>query len=211
MEPDDGNISGEFVSTPRWTGDIERVFAFHTKRAPGIVIAISMVDYARELLGEVKSVLCAVAETEWCLPDAIQVLTGATVGNRYLRIDHELGRYALTLYDRDNGNGIRVFVDISKIDAVETPELYKFFTRTRASETAAGPARQISNAKVVQEFMRVDRKILTAKRVQLRDSGKQPIPPAAVCTGCGESFLKLDAGQTVCSCCRGEAYFDEVG
>ncbi|MFZ2960075.1 MAG: FmdE family protein [Candidatus Ozemobacteraceae bacterium] len=193
---------------PAWTKDIERVYSFHTKRAPGIVVAISMVDYARELLGEVKGALCAVAETEWCLPDAIQVLTGATIGNRYLRVDHELGRYALTLYDRETGRGARVWVDVAKIDADETPELYRFFTRTRSPETASGPARKASNARVVAEFLTADRKILSTKMVHVREVGKQPIPPASVCLGCGESFLVLSPEQTRCSICRGDSYFD---
>jgi len=189
-----------------WQDWVEDIFAFHTKRAPGIPIGACMVDYALELLGSINGTLNAVCETDWCLCDPIQVMTGCTFGNRYLRIEDDLGRYALTLYDRDSGDGIRVFVDVEKIDSQKTPELFKFFHRTRGSEVEnGGPARKASNRKVIEEFMTMKREILTAEPVKVLKTGKDPIPPARICESCGESFLGTI--QTTCKMCRGASYY----
>ena len=41
---------------------VEKVFAFHTKRAPGIAVSVEMVNQAKERLGDVPK-LCAITET----------------------------------------------------------------------------------------------------------------------------------------------------
>jgi formylmethanofuran dehydrogenase subunit E len=85
---------------------VEKVYAFHTRRAPGIPIAIEMVNRAKERLGDVQK-LCAIAETRVCLSDAIQYVAGCTIGNGDLKVLESLGRYAMTLYDRKTGKGVQ--------------------------------------------------------------------------------------------------------
>lgn len=201
------SVKEDNVNNQQWQNEVERIYSFHTKRAPGVPIGACMIDYARELLGPITGTINAVCETGWCLADAIQVMTGCTVGNRYLRIEAHLGRYALTLFDRDTGEGIRVYVDVRKIDANKTPELYKFFHRTRGAEVEqGGTPRQESNARVHSDFAKVHRDILSWERVVVRQKGKQPIPPAAVCPGCGESFLGAPGSR--CDVCTGQTYYD---
>jgi len=48
----------------------------------------------------------AVCETQACLPDTLQMLTPCTIGNGWLKI-FDFGRYALALYDKYAGQGIR--------------------------------------------------------------------------------------------------------
>lgn len=194
------------MDTNNWKSQVEKVFAFHTKRAPGIPIGVCMVDWALELLGGKKETTWAISETEWCLPDAIQVAAGLTVGTRKLKIDGKYGRYALTLYDHQTGEGIRIYVDIRKIDPAKTPELHKFFHRTRGPEIEkAGEARTASNQKVIKEFDSVGRDILAWEKVKVKKTGKDPIPPAFICSNCGESAL--GESKTTCDACDGNSYY----
>ncbi|MBF0503429.1 MAG: formylmethanofuran dehydrogenase subunit E family protein [Candidatus Riflebacteria bacterium] len=187
----------------------ERVFSFHTKRAPGIYIGVAMVDLARDVLGPVKGKLNAIAETQACLSDVIQIMTGCTVGNRYLRVMPALGRYALTLFDREDGRGVRVWADPAKIDAGKTPEMYNFFHRTRDADVEkGGSARELSCIKIIEEFRIVGRSILDSQKVFVINHGKPPMLPAVVCPSCGETYLQRCEMHKQCDFCSGEnVYF----
>lgn len=191
---------------------VENVYAFHTKRAPGIPIAVQMVLIAREKLGKVK--LGAVAETQVCLSDAIQFLTGCTIGNKYLILLHKIGRYALTLYDRQNGRGWRVAVSLDKIDAKKMPETRKFFLRQRDSIVLTDESARKASAKIiVDEFMANGRDIFTLQQVQMKNFAKPPVPAAAVCNLCGESFLQTNETDQTCHVCNHRLeldYYDPV-
>ncbi len=187
---------------------VEKVYAFHTRRAPGIPIAIEMVNRALEKLGEVKK-LCAIAETRVCLSDAIQYVAGCTIGNGDLTVLEPLGRFAMTLYDRKTGKGVRIFVDQNKIDKEKYSELYKFFRRERSKEVKNfGPERKISNAEVVKEFIDCGRDIFSIQDVIVLNTEKPPILDCGICEKCGESFTKHKADDRLCLYCSGElAYY----
>ena len=186
---------------------VENVYAFHTKRAPGIPIAVQMVLIAREKLGKAR--LGAVAETQVCLSDAIQFLTGCTIGNKYLILLDKIGRYALTLFDRDNGRGYRVSVSLDKIDAEKMPETMKFFLRQRDKAIQTDDQARKASAKIiVDEFLACGRDIFVCQPVQMKCFAKPPIPPAAVCEKCGESFLKKETDQIKCLVCDEIDNFD---
>ena len=187
---------------------VEKVIAFHTKRAPGIAISVEMVNLAKERLGDVPK-LCAIAETRTCLPDSIQYLLGCTIGNGNLKVLESIGRFALTLYNRKDGKGIRVFVDQNKIDKEKYPELYKFFRRERSKEVKNfGPERKVSNAQVVKEFVDSGRDIFSLEEVTILNTEKPPILECGICEKCGESFTKQKNSDKLCLCCSGElAYY----
>ncbi|MGD0277575.1 MAG: formylmethanofuran dehydrogenase subunit E family protein, partial [Syntrophales bacterium] len=88
---------------------IRLVKSFHGNLAPGLVIGGFIVDLALKNLpdGEFFDALC---ETSVCLPDAVQLLTPCTIGNGWLRV-FDFGRFAVTLYEKYNGQGIRVYLD----------------------------------------------------------------------------------------------------
>lgn len=79
------------------------VESFHGYAAPGLLVGGFMVDLAMNRTP--KGVLLdAICETPSCLPDAIQLLTPCTVGNSWLKILN-LGRFALSLYEKYSGRG----------------------------------------------------------------------------------------------------------
>lgn len=180
---------------------VEKVYKFHTKRAPDIPIGVEMVLLAKEKLGDVKK-LGAVTETQVCLSDAIQFLTGCTVGNKYLIMNDKIGRYALTLYDRSNGRGIRVFVDMKKIDPVKMPETHKFFLRQRSPEVQSDDAARKASAKIiVDEFMAAGRNIFGWQYVRMKKYDKDPVYPVKICPTCGESFIYSEKDSKNCLYC----------
>ena len=189
----------------------EDVFRFHRKRAPGIFIGIAMVDCALDELGPVKEKLNAYAETQACLSDVLQIMTGCTTGNRYLRVLKDLGRYAVTLFDRADGRGIRVSVDLGRLDPEKSPETCKFFHRQRDQAVqAGGPAREASGEKIMEEFRRLGRGMFRIQKVRIKDFGKPPMLAAVVCPKCQESYLKRNEKHISCDYCQGETeYFCE--
>lgn len=190
----------------------EEVFRFHTKRAPGIPIGVAMVDLARELLGPITGRLNVVSESQACLSDVVQVMTGCTIGNRYLRILKDLGRYALTLYERETGLGVRVFVDFGKIDPVRTPELHKFFLRERGEAVErGGEARAASGRLIMAEFKAIKRDLFGHQRVRILQTGKPAMLPARICPSCHESYLQRDENHGQCDVCAGTVrYFERL-
>jgi len=173
---------------------IEMIKAFHGHVAPGVVLGGFMVDLAYRNLPQ-GEYFDAISETRSCLPDAIQLLTPCTVGNGWLRII-DLGRFALSLFEKYRGNGVRVYVDSQKLD--DWPELKAFFFKLKPKkeqdfEVLMG---EISLAHTsifgVQKVM-VD---VDAIRSHHRDT-------FAVCPLCGEGYPENDG--EICLGCQGKA------
>ncbi len=189
---------------------IRKVADFHGcfAKAPGVIIGCYMVEYAMELIGEPQGKLHAVAETKVCLTDCIQIMTGCTLGNKYLRMRDDLGRYAFSLYDRDTGDGVRVYLDVTRMDPEDTPELYAFHTRTRDPKVLTDMGfRKQSGLKVVEEFKRVGRKVLGFEWVHVDLPRKEPLYPSIVCETCEEPFLRRPGQPNVCGVCQGDRYY----
>ena len=73
------------------------------------------------------------ANSSHCLPDAIQLLTPCTTGNGWLRVI-DLGRFALSLYDKNEGSGIRVFLDPEKLEPWPRIKTWLFKLKDKADQ-----------------------------------------------------------------------------
>ena len=173
---------------------IEMIKAFHGHVAPGMVLGGFMVDLAHQNLpqGEFFDAIC---ETRACLPDAIQVLTPCTVGNGWLRII-DLGRFALSLYEKYTGNGVRVYVDSSKLDG--WPEINTFLFKLK-------PKKEQDSDALISEMNLAHTSIFGVQKVTVNlDAIKSNRRNTfVVCPLCGEGYPK-DDGET-CLGCQGEA------
>lgn len=173
---------------------IEMIKAFHGHVAPGMVFGGFMVDLAYRNLpqGEYFDAIC---ETRACLPDAIQILTPCTVGNGWLRIVN-LGRFALSLFEKYTGNGVRVYVDSQKLD--DWPEVKTFFFKLK-------PKKEQDFEALISEAGLAHTSIFSLQEVMIdMDSVKsQHRGGFAVCPSCGEGYPK-DDGE-ICLGCQGEA------
>jgi formylmethanofuran dehydrogenase subunit E len=106
---------------------LNMVKSFHGNLAPGLIIGGFMVDLAMKNLPE-GEFFDAISETPVCLPDAVQILTPCTFGNGWLSVVN-FGRFAVTLYEKYTGKGIRVFLDTEKLN--QWPEVRDWYFRKK--------------------------------------------------------------------------------
>ncbi len=171
---------------------IDKLMAFHGNFAPGLLIGGFMVDAAVRRMTEYEF-FDAICESSSCLPDAIQILTPCTVGNGWLKI-LVTGRFAITLYEKKSGEGIRVSMDASKLD--QYPEIKKWFMRLCSKYDQDRDA-------LINEIRAAGQDIFTIENVTVSPTrrGKHPASPIALCESCGEAYPKNDGA--VCLACQG--------
>ena len=174
--------------------------SFHGYTAPGLVMGGFMVDLA---LGRMQPgvLFDAVCETRNCLPDAIQLLTPCTIGNGWLTI-FNLGRYALSLYDKKTGEGVRVFVDAEKVR--KWPEVEAWFFKLKSKD-------QQDSAKLLKQVEEAGHDLYSVRpiRIHQRLLTKVHKQGVATCPLCTEPYPQEDGA--ICRACQGESpYLHDV-
>ncbi|MBI5579685.1 MAG: formylmethanofuran dehydrogenase subunit E family protein [Deltaproteobacteria bacterium] len=178
---------------------VERVVDFHGYAAPGVIIGGYMVALAQRNL--TQGVLYdAVSETRACLPDAIQLLTPCTVGNGWLKVLN-LGRYALSLYDKRSGEGVRVHLDGKRLDAWPAIKVWFLCLNKKQDQDSALLQEQIREA---GEGLCVVAPI----RIAARFLGKQHKEKVDFCPMCGEAYPTCDG--RICKGCQGQAPYEPL-
>jgi formylmethanofuran dehydrogenase subunit E len=174
---------------------------FHSFAPPGLLIGVFMVDLALEKLGMGPSdKLYAVAETSKCAPDAVQVITHATIGNHRLRII-ESGRFSITLNKPSSAKeaeGIRVYIDAAKINAYAA--LNQWYTND-----ASFKGRADRNV-IYDEILRGGRNILSWEPVRVIVPQKAQWE-AVTCPVCGELVPDNLLQDGICVTCAATKYY----
>jgi formylmethanofuran dehydrogenase subunit E len=178
---------------------LKMVEDFHGTQAPGLILGGIMVDYALSQMppGVLFEALC---ETPACLPDAIQLLTPCTTGNGWLRVVN-LGLFALSLYDKYTGQGVRIFVD---------PEKLKGWTEIVNWLYKLKPKGEQDKALLLAQIEQAGRAILSRRKVEIKDQylGKTSKGAIANCPECGEPYPKRDG--VLCLSCQGGSPYKGV-
>ena len=184
---------------------IRRCVSFHGFAPPGLLIGVFMVDLAFEKLGaNPNEKLYAVAETPKCAPDAVQVVTSATMGNSRLRII-ETGKFSVTLNrgsTEERADGIRVYVDATKIRRYPTLDLW--YTNDPRYKSVDEKDR------VYDEILQAGRSILSWERVKVSVPQKA-VWQAVQCPVCKEMVPDYLVEDGVCISCAGTSYYDRSG
>jgi len=172
---------------------VDRVKSFHGYEAIGVIIGGFMIDLAYSRLPE-NGLIDAVCETSKCLPDAVQLLTPCTLGNGWVRVIN-VGRFAVTLYDKRTGEGIRVFVDPAKIGAWPELEAWFFKLKTKKEQDPED---------LLKEARRARADMCGLQAVKVADWVRKPRHHGrfVVCPVCKESY-PADDGET-CLACQGK-------
>ncbi|MDE5878814.1 MAG: formylmethanofuran dehydrogenase subunit E family protein, partial [Desulfovibrio sp.] len=172
---------------------------FHGYAAPGVLVGAYMVELGKRLLPE-GTLFEAVAESAKCLPDAVQLLTACSTGNQRLKI-HNLGRYAVSLFDKHSGEGVRVSLDPEKMAAY--PELTAWFFKQK-------PKREQDVARLEAEIRTAGDSICKTERVRIhpRFMGTRHADAIGRCPVCGEAYPLADG--PICRGCQGEAPYDAL-
>lgn len=174
----------------------QKAAEFHGYPAPGLLLGGYMTAMAQRHLPE-GTLFEALVESKKCLPDAVQLLTLCSTGNGWMKV-LDLGRYALSLYDKYTGEGVRVYVDPEKMRAY--PELAAWFMKLK-------PKRDQDSDLLLREIEEAGENVcsLVPVRMHARLLGHGHSDGVALCPRCGESFPS--AGGLICRGCQGEAPF----
>lgn len=173
---------------------IRLIKQFHGYAAPGLILGGFMVDLALKRMPK-DVLLDAISETNQCLPDAIQLLTPCTVGNGWLKVIN-LGRFALSLYEKYEGEGIRVFVDAGRLD--RWPEIKSWLLKLK-------PKAQQDTDLLVSQIREAGSDLygIQSVRIQPHLLKKRSKGQVTVCVLCGEPYPQRDG--SICRGCQGEA------
>lgn len=146
--------------------------------------------------GELRDFIVFV-ETDRCLPDALELVTGCRLGNRRLKF-RDLGKMAATFADAQSGKAIRVAAreGWERIAPDRYPELDK-------------------EAALVRVYSSVPDEDLFYSGLVRVEIAPEEVPgyhsERTVCDGCGEgvSFGRIvhRGGRIVCLACAGESYY----
>jgi formylmethanofuran dehydrogenase subunit E len=169
---------------------VDLVTSFHGYAAPGVIIGGFMVNLAYRCLPE-EGLFDALCETSKCLPDAIQLLTPCTAGNGWLTVVN-IGRFALSLYDKKTGKGIRVFIDPAKIN--EWPELKTWFFKLKQKK-------EQDHSRLIVEIKEAGADICDFQTIKVADRflKKSYRKGFVICPGCGEAY-PIDDGPICLGC-----------
>jgi len=173
---------------------------FHGYAAPGLLVGGYMVAMAKRFLPE-GTLFEAVVETNKCLPDAVQLLTLCSTGNGWMKV-HNLGRYALSLYDKFTGEGVRVNISVPALD--NYPEIKGWMLKLKAKKDQ-DTNQLLKEIEMAGESICVSMPITIKKRFTGHKKGMQNI---ICCSLCGEAYPGNDG--PVCRGCSGEAPYVTV-
>lgn len=167
---------------------------FHGYTAPGVFIGGVMVELARRRIPE-GVLFDAICETPKCLPDAIQLLTPCTIGNSWLKVIN-LGRYALSLYDKHEGSGVRIALDPHKLERYQEIKVWLFKLK---------PKREQDTKLLLGQIEQAGADIYEIKPIQVQDRYLQRKSRGSIveCPMCGEAYPAKDGA--ICRGCQGEA------
>jgi len=162
--------------------DWEKAMEFHGHACPGLAIGVKAVEAAKEKMGITFSadeeVVC-VTENDACGVDAVQVLTGCTMGKGNL-IYRGTGKMAFSFFNRKNGDSLRMIIK-PFAEEMEREERQAYILNT--------PADEIFN------FMKPTFNLPETARIF----------NSVICESCGESTpehkVRLQEGKKVCLDC----------
>lgn len=187
---------------PRFQEYYKNCIPFHTYPAPGLLIAIGMVDYAFELLGaKPGDKVYAVCETQKCAPDPLQVIAHCTIGNHRLTVV-PVGRFAFTMNRPSETNsveGIRLYIDPVKLHA--WPTLEKWFANSPEF------SKKTMTKALLDEILAAKRSIISVQKVRIPVTQKKKWN-TVICKTCGEPVPEYLIEGDHCAACGSMRYYD---
>jgi formylmethanofuran dehydrogenase subunit E len=194
-----GSSPIERIGPYTWKEFIERVNSFHDYPSPGVIIGGIVIDIALAHISKDVD-YHVISETPSCLPDSVQLLTPCTVGNNRLKIIN-LGRYALSLFDKYSGDGVRVYLDPKKIQVWDEIETWLLKLKPKKEQDAE---------RLREQIRRAGRDIYTFHQVKIKAEyvKKHSKGPIGICSICGEAYPLMNGA--VCLGCQGESPYENT-
>ncbi len=182
---------------------------FHGHLCPGLALGYQAAIAGRQWLSARRAKdeeVVAIAETDACCADAVQVITGCTFGKGNF-IYRDYGKIAFTFFNRETGKGVRIARTVEKEDPVN-PEHRDLQDKIR-QETATSEERErfgrIHEDASREILDKQPEELFTITEVTVPMPEKARIEPSIICDRCGEpvmgSKLEYVEGLRVCRGC----------
>jgi len=161
--------------------------------APGLIIAGFMVELASSNMPE-NTLYEVICETAGCIPDAVQLLTPCTAGNQWMHI-LDVGRYAMSFYDKYSGEGVRVYLDSSKLE--KWPTINEWFFRLKLKK-------EQNTQELLKKTIEAGPSILSIEPIKISSEFlvKKTKKSIFICQICKEAFPSEE--ETICPACRND-------
>jgi formylmethanofuran dehydrogenase subunit E len=182
----------------------------------GVIGATYAVNKMKESCDGMEEIL-AVIEINSCFADAVQYITGCTVGNNSL-VYKDFGKTAFSLVRRD-GTGVRLSSKPSfrEMQRERNSEFFKYFNMVVVEQNR--------DEEVLSQFKKLAKEasfkllewdineIFKIEEVKLKLPDYAPIRETVFCAVCGEGIMKgkeiNENGKTFCKSCK-EAEFHQL-
>jgi len=189
---------------------IKETIAFHGHSCPGLAIGIRAAELAlRELDNPLDQDIVAVVETDMCGVDAIQFLTGATMGKGNL-IHRDHGKMAFSFFRRDTGKGFRALLNSTARGGMDD-EMAELMRKSGAGTATDAEKQRMTELRSSLQGRFMSLPLDEMFQISPVDQGT-PRPPKILqslsCEHCGEKTMESRtrrfAGQTLCIPCFGK-------
>lgn len=189
----------------------QKCVEFHGHQCPGLTIGFRQGLIAMEKLGIQRAQdeeLLAILENDACGVDAVQVLTGCTLGKGNL-IFKNVGKQALTLASPTRDKAVRVVLNP---EAWQTdPETTQIRDKVMSGQASDEEKKIWNKARLtmMHQLMQMpENQLATVKEVPMPQIEKARLFSSLICRECGESVAesraRLKGGKAVCLDCAGE-------
>ena len=185
--------------------DLRDVVQFHGHLCPGLSLGFRVAKAALRELGAERpqdEELVAVVENDSCAVDAIQFITGCTVGKGNL-IFRDYGKHVYTFFNRRSGTGVRISEDYRGFEGDQRfPELKK---RQETGEDVSREMQEYKMQKAAAILKAEEKELFTIQPVSSPPPDEAKIRSSVRCSICGEKFMesrsRMKNGTVVCIPC----------
>lgn len=188
----------------------ERAIEFHGHECVGLALGYKVAEaalYSLRASRDVDEELVAIVENDSCAVDAIQVMTGCTLGKGNL-IYRDYGKQGYTFVSRGQNQAVRITA--RRPDGADSQRQRLDFLRTRI---ASGEATEEEKASFRDTMAQLTKMILStpfAEICEIREVSvdvpeRARLFPSITCASCGEKVMepraRIKDGQIVCIPC----------
>lgn len=193
-------VQGDYVS-------YEQAVEFHGHSCGGLASGYRVAIAAMKALGVKRpkdEELVAIAETDACGVDAIQMITGCTAGKGNLII-HDYGKHAFTFYCRQSNKAVRIVTNLDGLMPAEMDELRPKVFSGQASEAEIARYQELAHLGVDAILAAPEEKVIKLNFVDMQPPKKARIFKSVSCENCGEMVADAKTreheGKRVCMTC----------
>lgn len=183
------------------------VISFHGHECPGVAFGVRVAEAVLDRLGRPDGGLVGVTETDACAVDALQVITGCTMGKRTLVLEDN-GRNVFTFWDRAAGRGVRVRALADSV-VYRTPELWQLSDKIgdgTATEEEQARFATLQDERIAKLLELPDKEFLAVEDIEAAAPQTKAVAPVDLCEECGEptsvETLHDHRGRMVCPPCH---------